>query len=63
MSELINKSDMLQTNHGEMHIFVTFLELSYINSHLDLIKKFLKIVINPIKLDEGFGKDTTRTNS
>ena len=59
MSELISKSDMLQTNYGEMRIFVTFLELSYINSHLDLIKKFLKIVINPIKLEEGFGKDTT----
>ena len=59
MSELINKSHMLQTSQGEMRIFVTFLELSYINSHLDLIKKFLKIVTNPIKLEEGFGKDTT----
>lgn len=59
MSELISKSDILQTSHGEMRIFVTFLELSYINSHLDLIKKFLKIITNPIKLEEGFGKDTT----
>lgn len=59
MSELISKSDMLQINHEEMRIFMTFSELSYINSHLDLIKKFLKIVIDPIKLEEGFGKDTT----
>lgn len=59
MSELINKSNTLQISQGEMSIFMTFSELSYINAHLDLIKKFLKIIINPIKLEEGFGKDTT----
>jgi len=59
MSELINKADALQINQEEMNIFMTFSEVSYINSHLNLIKKFLKIVINPIKLDEGFGKYTT----
>ncbi len=40
-------------------IFTTYSELSYINSHLDVIKKFLKTIINPIKLEDGFGKDTT----
>ena len=39
--------------------FIIYSELSFINSHLDAIKKFLKIIINPIKLDKGFGKDTT----
>ena len=59
MSELINNLDTFQTKKGEVSIFITYSELSYINSHLELIKKFLKIIINPIKLDEGFGKHTT----
>jgi hypothetical protein len=59
MGELINKSDMFQTKQSEMNIFTMYLELSYINSHLDTIKKFLKIIINPIKLEDGFGKNTT----
>lgn len=59
MGELINKSEMFQTKQSEMNIFTMYLELSYINSHLDTIKKFLKIIINPIKLEEGFGKNTT----
>ena len=59
MSELINKLDMFQTSQSEISIFMTYSELSYIRSHLELIKNFLKIIINPIKLDEGFGKDTT----
>jgi len=59
MGELINKLDSFQTKHDEMNIFTTYSELSYINSHLDAIKKFLKIIINPIKLEEGFGKNTT----
>jgi len=59
MGELINKLDSFQTKHDEMNIFTTYSELSYINSHLDAIKKFLKIIVNPIKLEDGFGKDTT----
>ena len=59
MGELINKLDSFQTKQGEMNIFAMYSELSYINSHLDAIKKFLKIIINPIKLEDGFGKDTT----
>ncbi len=59
MSELTSKPDTFQTSQGEISIFMTYTELSYINFHLDLIKKFLKIIINPIKIEEGFGKDTT----
>jgi len=59
MGELINKLDSFQTKQGEMNIFTMYSELSYINSHLDAIKKFLKIIVNPIKLEDGFGKDTT----
>jgi len=59
MGELINKLDSFQTKQGEMNIFTMYSEVSYINSHLDAIKKFLKIIVNPIKLEDGFGKDTT----
>jgi len=59
MSELISKLDTFETKNEELINFIAYLELSYINSHLDAIKKFLKIIINPIKLDEGFDKDTT----
>ena len=59
MGELINKLDSFQTKQGEMNIFTIYSEVSYINSHLDAIKKFLKIIVNPIKLEDGFGKDTT----
>ena len=45
MGELINKLDSFQTKQDEMNIFTTYSELSYINSHLDAIKKFLKIII------------------
>mgnify|MGYP000167994660 CR=1 FL=1 len=59
MGELINKLDSFQTKQDEMNVFTTYSELSYINSHLDAIKKFLKIIINPIKLEGGFSKNTT----
>lgn len=59
MGELIDKSETFQTKQDEMNIFTMYSELCYINSHLDAIKKFLKIIINPIKLEDGFGKNTT----
>jgi len=58
MAELVSKLDTFETKNEELTNFIIYSELSYINSHLDAIKKFLKIIINPIKLDEGFGKDT-----
>jgi hypothetical protein len=59
MAELVSKLDTFETKNEELTNFIIYSELSYINSHLDVIKKFLKIIINPIKLDYGFGKDTT----
>ena len=59
MSELVSKLDTFETKNEDLTNFIIYSELSYINSHLDAIKKFLKIVINPIKLEEGFGKYTT----
>jgi hypothetical protein len=59
MSELVSKLDTFETKNEELTNFVIYSELSFINSHLDVVKKFLKIIINPIKLEEGFGKYTT----
>ena len=59
MSELISKLDTFETKNEELTNFIIYSELSFINSHLDAIKKFFKIIINPIKLEEGFGKHTT----
>jgi len=59
MAELVSKLDTFVTKNEEFTNFIIYSELSYINSHLDAIKKFFKIITNPIKLDEGFGKDTT----
>jgi len=59
ISELIRKLDTFETKNWELTNFIIYSEMSFINSHLDAIKKFLKIIINPIKLEEGFGKYTT----
>lgn len=58
MSELVSKLDSFQTKPEEMIIFTVYSELSYINSHLEIIKKFLKTIINPKKVG-GFDEDTT----
>ena len=58
MSELVSKLDTFQTKPEEMIIFTVYSELSYINSHLEAIKKFLKTIINPEKVG-GFDENTT----
>ncbi len=58
MGKLSNISYTFQTKQEEVNIFTMHSLLSCINSHLDSIKKFLKIIISPVKLDD-FGKDTT----
>jgi len=52
----ISKIDSFQTN--EMVIFVIYCELSFINSHLDAMNSFLKIITNPTKIKGGFDENT-----
>ncbi len=59
ISELVSKLDSFQTRQEETIIFIIYSELSFINSHLDVIKKFLKTIINPSKIKEGFDENTT----
>jgi len=59
ISELVSKLDSFQTRQEETVIFTIYSELSFINSHLDVIKKFLKTIINPLKIKDGFDENTT----
>ncbi|NJN49982.1 MAG: hypothetical protein HC798_01160 [Polaribacter sp.] len=52
------KLNAFQENNSEMVAFVIYSELSYILSHLDVINKFLKIVVNPKMLKGGFDENT-----
>jgi len=56
--KLVSKSNTFQENNPEMTVFTIYSELSYIISHLDVINKFLKVVINPSMLKGGFDEST-----
>jgi len=56
--KLTTKFDVSQ-NDDEIIVFTIYLELSFIISHLDVINRFLKIVINPSMLKGEFDENTT----
>lgn len=43
----------------EMMVFTIYSEMSFVMSHLDVINKFLKIIVNPAKLKGGFDEYTS----
>ena len=53
-SELIEKMDSFQTKRDEIILFAIHSELYFIRYHLEAIKKFLKIIINPTKVKGDF---------
>ena len=57
--DVIKKVGQLETEFNDMTVFAIYSELSYIISHLEVIKKILKAVINPSMLKGGFNSDTT----
>ena len=59
ISELVSKLDSFQTRQEETIIFTIYSELSFINSHLDVIMNFLKTIINSSKIKDGFDENTT----
>lgn len=59
ISELVNKLDTFQANYNEMVILAIYSELSYVNSNLEVIKQFLKIIVNPTMIKGGFDENTT----
>ncbi len=60
-SELIVKLDSFQTKRDEMIIFAIYSELSFINSHLEVMKKFLKIIVDPSKIKANFDEKISLT--
>ncbi|MFB5605871.1 MAG: hypothetical protein ACE5R7_06250 [Nitrosarchaeum sp.] len=56
--ELVGKLDTFQNIHDDMVVFTIYSELCYINSHLDMITKFLKIIINSTLVKGGFDENT-----
>ena len=57
--DVIKKLGQLEKEFNDMTVFAIYSELSYIISHLEVIKKILKAVINPSMLKGGFNSDTT----
>ncbi|MCE2506616.1 MAG: hypothetical protein J4F36_09160 [Nitrosopumilaceae archaeon] len=58
-SEVIRKLDDFETKRNDVVLFAVYSMMSYINFHLKVFEKFLKIIIDPTKLKGGFDKDTT----
>lgn len=58
-SEVIRKLDDFETERNDVILFAVYSLISYINSHLKVFEKFLKIIIDPTKLKGGFDEDTT----
>lgn len=57
--ELVGKLDPFATGYENLIMFTIYSELCFIVSHLDIMKSFLKIIINPQKIKGGFNDETT----
>lgn len=53
-AELVTNLDPLDKNYDHHSMFVIYSELSYIVSHLDMMKIFLKIIVNQSKIKGEF---------
>jgi len=51
---VIRTLDPSKRDYDDMSVFTIYSELSYIISHLEVIKKILKSVINPAKIKSEF---------
>jgi hypothetical protein len=56
---VIKTLDSSEKDHDNMSVFAIYSELSYIISHLEVITKILKAVINPTMIKSGFNDFTT----
>lgn len=59
LSEVIRKLDDFDTKREDVIIFAVYSMMSFINSHLKIFEKFLKIILDHTKLKGGFNEDTT----
>ncbi|ABX12813.1 hypothetical protein [Nitrosopumilus maritimus] len=58
-SEVIRKLDDFDTKREDVIIFAVYSMMSFVNSHLAVFEKFLKIILDSTKLKGGFDEDTT----
>ncbi|MFB5632964.1 MAG: hypothetical protein ACE5Q9_06530 [Nitrosopumilus sp.] len=59
LSEVIRKLDDFDTKREDVIIFAVYSMMSFINSHLKIFEKFLKIILDHTKLKGEFNEDTT----
>jgi hypothetical protein len=57
--KIIQKIDAFETGKDETVFFTVYSLMSYVNSHLQVFEKFLKIIINPAMIKGGFDEDTS----
>ena len=58
-SQLIRKLDEFDAKHEDVILYAVYSMMSFINSHLKVFEKFLKIIIDPTKIKGGFDQNTT----
>jgi len=56
--DLVGKLDPFEKGHENLIMFAIYSESCFILSHLDIMKTFLKIIINPLKIKGGFNDET-----
>lgn len=56
--DLVGKLDPFSKGYENLIMFAIYSESCFIVSHLDIMKTFLKIIINPLKLKGGFNEET-----
>jgi hypothetical protein len=56
--KVIQKIDVFETEKDEIVFFTVYSLMSYVNSHLQVFEKFLKIIINSAMIKGSFDEDT-----
>jgi len=57
--ELGKKATSFETEEDDVLIFFIYAEVSFVITHLELVKKLLKYLVNPSLLQNGFDEETT----
>ena len=58
-SKIIRKLDDFDTKHEDVIFFAVYSLMSFVNSHLKVFEKFLKVILDPEKLKGGFDENTS----
>lgn len=57
--QVIRKLDEFDAKRDDIILFAVYSMISFVNSHLKVFEKFLKVIIDPAKLKGGFDQNTT----